>query len=481
MRRAVVIGFMLLVSVMSGLSLLVYLQIKEANDNITTTIEVIFQKTELYSSMHNAARDRVISLHAMLETDDQFLQDEQWIKHTELAGHFTDAREKVMLLKLDDNEQFILSELTKHLQYAQPAQTRVVNHILAGDYEKAESLMQEATEAQISTLTVINDLVEYQRKQGAMSLDAAQNSYRITVEYLSLTALSILIIGGSIAFYIFRNLNRSSQAIVAINRKMEATNYELEDQRDKAQAAITAKSEFLANMSHEIRTPMNAILSVIGILRSGKLGKFDATGNQMLDMAYRNSEHLLVLINDLLEFSELETGKIKFKLDKVNIRSEVSSVIESLRTEAVEKHLHISHYINPLIVSKVMLDPARVYQLLINLVNNAIKYTEEGSIRLEVNLVTVDDKKLIHFDVIDTGIGIPKEQQDEIFDKFYQVDTSSTRAYEGVGLGLSICKPIVEAMSGNIGMESVPGEGSHFWFNLPYIEADQARATASGN
>ena len=144
-----------------------------------------------------------------------------------------------------------------------------------------------------------------------------------------------------------------------------------------------------------------------------------------------------------------------------------------------KKELTVSCTFDPQTPFALRGDQQHLRQVLINLVNNAIKYTEKGSVRLEVSLVERAGKKYIQFDVMDTGIGISKEQQKEIFEKFYQVDTSSTRKHEGVGLGLSICKPIVEAMSGNIGMELTLGEGSHFWFNLPYIEAETDKVQAS--
>jgi signal transduction histidine kinase len=479
MRMGVLAGFGLLLVVMAGLGILAYQQISDANNNITRSIEYSFQKNTLYAKMRYAARERVISLHAMLETDDEFLRDEHWQKHSALAGDFIAAREKIESLPLDDGERQLLISLSVALQDAVPKQTEIVKLVLSGDSDKAFTLLDDATNAQLKALRLLDELVRLQELQSSRSLNEAQKAYDKTTEYIALIGISVFVISLTISIFIFRQLSRSSSSLLSINRTLEATNYDLEEIHKQAEAANIAKSEFLANMSHEIRTPMNAITSVIGILRSGKLGKLKEPGDQMVDMAYRNSEHLLSLINDLLEYSEIKTGKIKFELEKTNIRNEINSIIESLRPEAIKKHLQINTYVNPLIVTHIMTDPTRLYQLLMNLVNNAIKYTEQGSIRLEVNLVQLDDKKYIHFDIIDTGIGISKEQQEEIFEKFYQVDASSTRKHEGVGLGLSICKPIVEAMSGNIGMDSTIGEGSHFWFNLPYVEAGAPRIQAA--
>ncbi len=472
MRMGVLAGFVLLLVVMAGLGILAYEEISDANNRIAQTIERSFQKTSLYYEMRYAARERVISLHGMLETEDEFLRDEHWQNHSALAGQFIAAHDKIKNLPLDSEEAILLDTLTRRLQIAVPRQNRIVQLVLSGNNEEAFKLLDDATNAQINVQRTIDELVKLQEQQSISNLAEVHKAYNKTIEYIALIGISVFVISIAISVFIFRQLSRSSASLLSINRTLEATNYDLEEFHKKAEAANIAKSEFLANMSHEIRTPMNAIISVIGILRSGKLGKLNDPGEQMVEMAYRNSEHLLALINDLLEFSELRTGKVNFELQQTNIRDEINSIIQSLKPEANKKNLQLFTYVNPLIVTNIMIDPTRLYQLLINLVNNAIKYTEKGSVRLEVNLLNIEGRKYIHFDIIDTGIGISEKQQEEIFEKFYQVDTSSTRQHEGVGLGLSICKPIVEAMEGNIGMESTLGEGSHFWFNLPYIEAD---------
>ncbi len=471
MRRAVTLSFLIMAFTMSGLTFLAYLQIDNANHNISEIIELNNRKTALYYEMRSAARDRIISLHAMLETDDPFIRDSEWIKHTELAGKFLFSREKLLELPRDEEENRLLDELSNALKSTYPIQTELVSHILANDFDKAAALRQSATDAQETSLLYIDRLVKAQKNRNMNNLEKAQNAYSNTVQYLVLIAISMLVFGGVTALYIRRKVGHASSALLAINRKLQATNYELKEAKKESEAAYVAKSDFLANMSHEIRTPMNAILSVVGILRTGKLGELNDKGQYMLDMAHRNSKHLLVLINDLLDFSEIEVGNIKFKTEPVNVRSELSSVVGSLTPEVKKKGLQLSHYINPEIAELVLLDPARLYQILINLVNNAVKYTNKGSIIIDVNLVDIDEQRLIHFDITDTGVGIPKDKQNEIFEKFYQVDTSSTREHGGAGLGLAICKRLVNAMGGNIGIESLEGKGSHFWFNLPYIEA----------
>ena len=475
MRRAVLYGFLLLVVIMSGLTLLAYVQISKANDHITQVIDSNNIKTALYYEMRNAARERIISLHRMIETRDAFVRDEEWIKHTALAGQFIGAWEKLRELPRSPEEDILVGELFKTLRVTQPVQTRLVDYLLAGNETQARVMMENAAEAQEATLIYIDRLVKAQQQRSRLNLQEAHTAYENTVQYLVLTSITTLIFGGILALYIRNSVGRSANTLLGINRELQATNYELEETKQASESANIAKSDFLANMSHEIRTPMNVILSVIGILRSGKAGDFGTQANHMIEMAYRNSRHLLALIDDLLSLSGIDNRNFTFKSERTNIRNELDSVVESLSHAAKKKGLHLSQHIDNNIPKHIMVDPARLYQILINLVNNAIKYTEKGSIHIAVTLIDIDDKQYIQFVITDTGIGISEDKQLEIFDQFVQVDASSTREYGGTGLGLAICKRLVEGMSGSIGMKSVEGQGSRFWFYLPYEVADTTK------
>ncbi len=347
------------------------------------------------------------------------------------------------------------------------------------DIEEIDDAKEEFEEREEELIGLIDVLIEDRVAANEEALEQAIDSVEDMALQSGLTGLlGILVLCGFVAFSV-RLLTRQEaiqSALKAQTETAETALREAEEARNQAMRLGEAKTSFLAMMSHEIRTPMNGVIGMIDLMEHTKL---TVQQNQYLNIIRDSAFALLSVINDVLDLTRLQTGRFEIRPEPVQISDLIGSVTELMQASMRQKGLGLNVSVDGAVPPELMLDPIRIRQVLTNIVGNAVKFTDQGSISVKASVATTSLFKgqALRIDVADTGPGIADVEQTVIFEPFTQADSSLSRRHDGAGLGLSICKSLVEAMGGAIELESAPGKGSLFSIWVPLLPVEVAANT----
>ena len=448
----IMLGFALILVIMAALTIIWLSHTTNASDYIAEIVKDQ-EKVELVFAMRDAANQRALTLYRMSVLSDPFEQDEEFLKFRGQAEEFIKARLALVEIGETKQENATWLEAAPLIQQGTKSQTLVADHILNGDINIANELMANSViPIQNNVLSHLTAMLDLQKKHVNAELDRfAELNKRVYLQISVLGGLA-LVIGAIIAYFVIQTSARSQQKLILAQQESHEANQH--------------KSLFLANMSHELRTPLNAIIGYSEMLEEEARDMGEDNFVADLDKINNSGKHLLNLINDILDVSKIEAGKMELYLEEfhlANLIKEVSQTMQPLLAQN-KNQLHIE----PADFDVLMYsDQTKLRQTLFNLLSNACKFTEFGTVNLIFTKFTAANKTFVKIAISDTGIGMNEKQIEKLFDPFTQADASTTRNYGGTGLGLTICKRFCEMLGGDIDVTSRPGAGSTFTITIP--------------
>lgn len=486
-------GIVTVLTLLVVLTIMALSRLDIIHNQMSDVVKNTYVKSELLNGLHRISMQRLFNLQGMLIVDDPFNREKLYQDFIFLASEFLTVRQELFKLNLSEREREYLDQTREASQESSKIRQEIAQLIVAEQLEDARSLIHEKIMPYyMKSFGGLQELLLFQKESKRISEGQANDAYLDTQLLLASSGGIALFIGIIVSIVVLRENRRTytaknqaealaeyreevldamneeladrNEELSILNKNLTNTIRDLKSAKRNAEIATRTKGEFLANMSHEIRTPLNGIIGITSLLEETPLNSMQ---KDYVQTVKGSGDILLSLINDILDFSKMEAGKLQLENTPFSIYECVESGLDLIAARAAGKNLELLINFAPDLPEKVSGDVTRTRQILVNLLNNAVKFTESGEIYVDVSAETINEQKIaLTISVRDTGMGIPKDRIQMLFEAFNQLDSSTTRKFGGTGLGLSISKELSHLMGGSLWVESDQGKGSTFSYKI---------------